>query len=343
MNATPFPGDPCSVTGCLNSARTRGLCNGHYKRLRKHGDVHAGGPIPQEPAKPPCSIPGCDGKVLARGWCAKHYNAWKAHGDPLVNLQVSRVEHPCSVPGCDNPWRSQGLCSSHYNRLRLHGDAKADVPLKEHHFGGSLICSVDGCEQVSKANGLCGTHYTRERLTRLGQEPCVILECSRPRYSVERGLCIPHYRRWQDYGDPLEGPPLRSKNSPDPKHNVAASPEYLRNHHRVRTVRGKAWLQKCAHCGGRAWDWATIHGRSGADPSDFMPLCKKCHHVYDGLTWPLVQGEAHGMSKLTEAAVRDIRARYAAGERTIVMGAEYNVTQASILNAINRRTWKHVA
>jgi hypothetical protein len=342
MNATPPRGCPCSVPGCPNSARTRGLCNGHYKRLRKHGDVQAGVPLPQEPAKPSCSVPGCGELVLARGWCAKHYNAWKAHGDPLVNLHA-RTEGPCSVPGCDNPWRAQGLCGSHYTRLRTRGDALASVPLRTYNSGSPQACTVAECARDVKAKGLCEMHYTRARLERIRQEPCVIPDCPHPQYSVEHGWCIPHYQRWQDYGDPLEGPPLRSKNASNPKHNVTASPEYLRNHHRVRTVRGKAWLQVCEHCGGRAWDWATIHGRSGADPTDFMPLCKKCHHVYDGLTWPVMRGEAHGMAKLTEAAVRDIRARYASGERTIVMADEYDVTQASILNVINFRTWKHVA
>lgn len=342
MNATPSPGAACSVTGCPNFARTRGLCNGHYKRLRKHGDVQADVPLPQEPVKPPCSIPGCGGKVLARGWCAKHYNAWTAHGDPLVNLQVRRTEHPCSVDGCENPWRALGLCSSHYTRLQVLGDIRANVPLRAYSVGRTEICSVDGCMRVSHAKGLCSMHYTQARLEQIRQEPCVIPECPRPRYSAD-GWCIPHYRRWKDYGDPLGGPPPQSPHSPNPRPCDAASPEYQRNHRRVRVARGPAWLQVCEHCGGRAWDWATTHGRSGAGPADFMPLCKSCHHRYDGLTWPVMRGEAHGNAKLTDAAVRDIRARRAFGERVTVMAREYGVTPESIWNVIKFRTWKHVA
>lgn len=35
----------CSVDGCGNGSRARGLCPGHYARLRSHGDVMAGIPL----------------------------------------------------------------------------------------------------------------------------------------------------------------------------------------------------------------------------------------------------------------------------------------------------------
>jgi hypothetical protein len=40
-----------------------------------------------------------------------------------------------------------------------------------------------------------------------------------------------------------------------------------------------------------------------------MPLCRSCHHAYDGraANLPHHQGETHPQAKLTEAVVRQIR------------------------------------
>jgi hypothetical protein len=63
------------------------------------------------------------------------------------------------------------------------------------------------------------------------------------------------------------------------------SNEYVRLHDLVRRTRGKARTHACEHCGGPALEWATIHERDGKDPmNDYMPLCRKCHAVYDDLS-----------------------------------------------------------
>ena len=54
------------------------------------------------------------------------------------------------------------------------------------------------------------------------------------------------------------------------------------------------------------------------------------------------RGESNLNAKLTEAAVRDIRTRRAAGERPIDLGREYGVTGSLITAIAARRAWKHV-
>jgi len=61
-------------------------------------------------------------------------------------------------------------------------------------------------------------------------------------------------------------------------HNVAE--EALAHYHGVRKVRGSASVYTCK-CGSPAQEWATIHGRSGDKPEDYVALCKRCHAVYD--------------------------------------------------------------
>lgn len=65
---------------------------------------------------------------------------------------------------------------------------------------------------------------------------------------------------------------------------VAKDRAYMRRHWRVSHARGKASDQLCAGCCGRkAREWATIHGKSGDLPNDYVALCNYCHYEYD---WP---------------------------------------------------------
>jgi hypothetical protein len=58
---------------------------------------------------------------------------------------------------------------------------------------------------------------------------------------------------------------------------------------------------------------------------------------------PVFHGEEHGMAKLTEAQVREIRARYVKGVVTArFLAAEYGVTHNQILFIVRRTSWKHL-
>lgn len=66
----------CAVPLCENRVRCRNLCDGHYTRLRKTGDVQADEPLRQRSPRPAiCTIEDCDrSPVIARGMCDHHYN-----------------------------------------------------------------------------------------------------------------------------------------------------------------------------------------------------------------------------------------------------------------------------
>lgn len=338
MNATP-----CSVPDCQNPARTRGLCNGHYKRLRKLGDPLAGGPVAAGPAVMKCSVGDCDDSVLSRGWCNKHYSAWKKHGDPLYHDQRrSAAPPPCAVDGCGRPSRNAGLCAGHYTRQRTLGDVLADRPIRTYGTEATQKCTVAGCQNNRHAKGLCATHSSQNRRIELAGLRCSIGGCDRTQVVTGLGMCGPHYDRWREFDDPDAGPTLRKHRSAN-RTPSANSPEYRANHRNVRAVRGAAWLHICTHCGAQAREWAQTHGTSGERPSDFSPLCKPCHARYDGARYPVMMGEAHPQAKLTEAAVRDIRSRRRYYGLFLELASKYGVTTASIANAAHYRTWKHVA
>ena len=62
---------------------------------------------------------------------------------------------------------------------------------------------------------------------------------------------------------------------------------YTRNHSKVWSRLDKASYHGCRHCATRgeytpAAEWAQIHGTDGSNPlTDYMPLCKACHVLYD--------------------------------------------------------------
>lgn len=53
-------------------------------------------------------------------------------------------------------------------------------------------------------------------------------------------------------------------------------------------------------------------------------------------------GEAKVISKLTNAAVRDIRRRGKDGEFHHIIAARFGVSRTTICNVINRKVWSHV-
>lgn len=54
------------------------------------------------------------------------------------------------------------------------------------------------------------------------------------------------------------------------------------------------------------------------------------------------RGELNPTSKLTERQVREIRKRFAKGERTAILGPEFGVRQMHIYQIVRRRCWAHV-
>lgn len=83
------------------------------------------------------------------------------------------------------------------------------------------------------------------------------------------------------------------------------------------------------------------------------PPCVNPVHLYEGTATRNMRdaverrriafGERHGMVRLTESAVIEIRARVAAGERRNAIAPEYGVSEGTICDLVAGKTWSHVA
>lgn len=92
-------------------------------------------------------------------------------------------DRKCTVDGCDNRGEiKHGFCNKHYRRWRRHGNPLGGGPEQDRTKWTSATtndvdrqCTIEGCDRIVKAQGLCAAHYCR----------------------------------WQKYGDPLMGGPMR--------------------------------------------------------------------------------------------------------------------------------------
>lgn len=109
----------CSVEECQRPARNRGLCSGHYERMRSTGSTGTK-PIQDRQTRPPgpCSLDGCERPHKTRGLCSTHYWRLLNHGDPGPAAIRPIVGGPCTAPGCERQSTGQGLCRLHYGRKR---------------------------------------------------------------------------------------------------------------------------------------------------------------------------------------------------------------------------------
>lgn len=104
----------------MRPSRTKrsGLCEAHYYRQRRTGDVQADRPLVL--GDQGCAIEGCDGKHAALGWCSKHYQRWRDTGDPSVRRPMPSGPHHPQWAGDEI-----GYSGAHQRVSRIRGPASA--------------------------------------------------------------------------------------------------------------------------------------------------------------------------------------------------------------------------
>jgi hypothetical protein len=129
----------CSVTGCEGRVRTRGMCNAHYERMRRHGDLRAGDVVLRRDdpasrlARRVDRSGGADacwpwvGRCVRGGYGILHVGrfvlahrlAWELERGPIP--QGLHVHHVCRNPACTNPRHMELLQPDDHARLHRAG------------------------------------------------------------------------------------------------------------------------------------------------------------------------------------------------------------------------------
>ena len=129
----------CEVHGCERRVYSRGLCEPHYRRRRRTGDVGAAVAVGQRAAPKPCMAGACDRTATERGLCHGHYLRLVRLGHLEDDRPLGRRKNAlCTVEGCRNTATARGLCPTHRMRERTTGDVRADVPIRQAAGTGHL-------------------------------------------------------------------------------------------------------------------------------------------------------------------------------------------------------------
>lgn len=189
------------------------------------------------------------------------------------------------------------------------------------------LCSFGGCKKPAFSKGLCAAHYQQQRKGK-------VLKPLQTQYHglTEQERFEAHVKRKQRGCWPWTG-------SVD-RHGYG----------RFRNASGYPELVHRA-----AWRFYR-----GADPGDQFVLhtcdnaaCVNPNHLYLGTQQDNVddmwarggarpgvsRGERHGMAKLNESAVREIRA---SKETDRALAEKYDVSRTQIYDIRKRRSWKHI-
>ena len=138
----------CSVDGCgkpgTRNAKTDPLCEMHFGRLWRYGDVHFT-KIKRNTPGAQCKRAECERKAKTHGYCASHAAA---------EISLRRAERGiCSVPECGRGIYNVAkmLCSMHYARWASTGATGVAYPLR-----GVLRTTVEPRSGYARQNGVPG-------------------------------------------------------------------------------------------------------------------------------------------------------------------------------------------
>lgn len=160
----------CSVKGCENKSRSRGLCPKHYTRWLKSGNPLV--TSREVNTNPPehCTFGDCKKKHYAKGLCSAHYNRLIRHGDPSIKLRTS-----------------QGEAARWLDEHRIYsGDECLEWPFVKDRKGYGLA-TLDGVQRTA-SNVMC-------RLAN-GEPPSEKHECAHTCGKGHKGCVNPNHLRW---------------------------------------------------------------------------------------------------------------------------------------------------
>lgn len=159
----------CSVEGCLEKAKCRTYCKGHYNRWYSKGDP--GGALNKRVKYGPiCRVDSCANPTQSLGYCTTHYYRFKRNGHPCAG--------PRSVRGEKLRW------------IRAHSSYSGEQCLT---FPFPL--GRDGYGSVRYAGA---SHRAAHVMLRLaaGDPPSPIHQCAHSCGNGHKGCVNPRHLRW---------------------------------------------------------------------------------------------------------------------------------------------------
>lgn len=226
------------------------------------------------------------------------------------------------------------------------------------------ICKIEGCGKHVVAWEMCDQHYRAWRrkgnlalrIKRAG--PCTIEGCERP--AQVAGICMAHYKRRRRHGDPLGG---RTRNGECLEFIETIALKYEGDDcltwpfARDQNGCGKVWADGRLHYASRY----VCERAHGAPPSTRHEAAHSCGNgrlgcvAQNHLRWATPaenqadkilhgttnRGSRHGMSKLTEQQVTEIRSLIGTMTHAAI-ARRFDISSSQISSIASRKEWSHV-
>lgn len=113
----------CSIPDCEKKLAARGLCQMHYLRLKRHGDVNT-----VKRAKRACAVEGCDRTHYGHGLCQTHFRRKERSGEVRPGVPITlNTEDPEESFTERTKWRGECLIwiastANGYGRMSIDGE-----------------------------------------------------------------------------------------------------------------------------------------------------------------------------------------------------------------------------
>lgn len=230
----------------------------------------------------------------------------------------------CKIEGCDGKLFARGWCGKHYNQWRRNH-------AKE--------CKADGCDRPAEKRGYCNVCYNKDLKKK--QPVCTFPGCNKPQ--TAKGLCVACYSRKHRHGSPDR---IYDGKFSHPLYNLwnQMIQRCTNPNRQAYKYYGALGVKVCDRWTQDFWKFVEDMGERPSPAHTIERVRGDLGYEPGNCCWALPREQARNKrnTKLTEALVRQIKARHRRGEKCHVIAKSINVHFQTVNSVLVGKSWRDV-